>query len=73
MFQLPEIPFNELDSFLLASAVTILGAIFLYGRIRSEICPRTCDLCGRRVRPDEHAHHVTVCALKIMLRRELQR
>jgi len=73
MFHLPEVPFNDLDSFLLASAVTILGVIFLFGRIRSEVCRRTCDFCGKRVLPHEHAHHVTVCALKVMLLRELRR
>jgi hypothetical protein len=72
MFPLPEI-FNRLDSFFLASASVILLVIFLFGRIRSEVCPRTCDFCRKRVPPDEHAHHVTVCALKAMLLRELRR
>jgi hypothetical protein len=72
MFRLPEI-LNRLDSFFLAIASVILLVIFLVGRIRSELCRRTCDFCGKRVLPDEHAHHVTVCALKAMLLRELRR
>jgi hypothetical protein len=73
MFHLPEIPFNELHTFLFASAAIILAVIFLYRLVRSEVCRRKCDLCGELLRPDEHAHHVTVCALKFLLLRELQR
>jgi len=73
MFQLPVIPFNELHSFLFASAAIVLGAIFLYRLIKSEVLWRKCDLCGELVPPDEHSHHVTVCALKLMLLRESRR
>jgi len=73
LFQLPEIPFNEVHAFLFAAAAVILGAIFLYRMIRAELCRRRCDFCGARVPPDEHSHHVTVCALKLMLLREYRR
>jgi hypothetical protein len=73
LYKLPAIPFNELHSFLFAIAATILAIIFLYRLIRSEICRRRCDLCGERVRADEHGHHVTVCALKLMLLGALRR
>jgi hypothetical protein len=72
MFQLPDVPFNEYHSFIFASGAVILGAIFIGRLIKSEVCRRRCDLCGARVPPDEHAHHVTVCALKLMLVREIQ-
>ena len=71
MFHLPEIPFNELDAFLFASAAIVLGVVSLYRFVRSEVRSRTCDFCGVRIHPEEHAQHVTVCALKLMLRREL--
>ena len=70
MFDVPEIPFNELHALLFAAAALILGAAFLWRQIRAEICRRKCELCGARVPPDEHGHHVTVCALKQMLLRE---
>lgn len=73
MFHLPEFPFNEIHAFLFASAAIILGVIFLFRMIKAEVCRRTCDLCGARVAPDEHSHHVTVCALKLMLLRETVR
>lgn len=73
MFHMPEIPFNEIHSVLFASAAVVLGAVFLCRVIRSEVCRRRCELCGERLRPDEYAHHVTVCALKLMLLRELRR
>ncbi len=69
---LTEIPFNELHSLLFEITAFFLACIFAYRIIRSEICKRKCDLCGELVRPEEHSHHVTVCALKQMLLRENQ-
>jgi hypothetical protein len=46
MFQLPEIPFNELHSFLVSGAGIVLAVNFLCRLIRSEVCRRRCELCG---------------------------
>lgn len=64
MFQMPEIPFNEIHAFLYSSAATILGCYFLYRLIRHETRRCICDFCGEKCYADEFGHHVTVCVLK---------
>jgi hypothetical protein len=73
VFHLPEFPFNEVHAFLFALAAVILGVIFVCKLIRAEVSRRICDFCGARIPPNEHSHHVTVCALKLMLLREVVR
>jgi hypothetical protein len=69
MFHLPEVPFNELHAFFYGSGALIFGLILLVRFIRSEVRPRKCVFCGEKIPADEHAHHLEICGLKMMLSR----
>jgi len=70
MFHLPEIPFNAFES-LFFCLVAFLLAVALGRRIlKSEFGKKTCVFCGAEVPAEEHAHHLEICGLKMMGRRQ---
>lgn len=70
MFQLPEIQFNSIEGYFLCVIALLL--VFALGKriIKHEFLPKKCVFCGASVPADEHTHHLEICGLKMMHRRE---
>jgi len=67
--QLLEISFWEVELFLAGGFVLALGALHLWRTFMSELRSRKCVFCGEAVPPDEYAHHLEICGLKMIARR----
>jgi hypothetical protein len=69
MVQLPEVPYFQIEMRIVGAFVLALLAIHLWRVIKSELRSRRCVFCGKSIAPDEHAHHLEICGLKMMYKR----
>jgi hypothetical protein len=71
--QLPEVPYSQIESSIVETFVLLLLVIHLWRAIKSEFCSRRCVLCEKSVAPDEHAHHLEICGLRMTHKRTVER
>jgi hypothetical protein len=64
MFQLPNVPFTEIETFVASTFVIALGCIHLWKTFRSELKSKKCVFCGEMTPADEYTHHLEICGLK---------
>jgi len=69
MVHLPEVPYFQIEMLIAGAFVLALGAIHLWRAIKSELRSRRCVFCGESIAPDEHAHHLEICGLKMIMSR----
>jgi hypothetical protein len=69
VLHLLEIPYVEIEMSLAGVFVLALAALHLWRTLRAELRPRKCVFCGEKIPADEHAHHLEICGLKMMLSR----
>lgn len=69
ILDLPDIPYFQIELLIAGAFVLALGSLHLWRTFRAETRPRKCVFCGVTVPPDEHAHHLEICGLKMIQRR----
>ena len=70
MLPWPEIPFNSLESFVFCFVGALLSVGLGRRILQSEFGRKECVFCGASVPSDEYSHHLEICGLKLLSKRQ---